>query len=432
MMREDWVEIELGKALVIERGGSPRPIKDYITDSDDGINWIKIGDTKINSKYITGTAQKIKRDGLKKTRYVKKGDLLLSNSMSFGRPYILATDGAIHDGWLVLKNATDFKIDSEYLYYALSSPTIFAQFDKLATGSTVRNLNTDLVSRVIAPIAPFSIQRAIVSKIEALFSDLDNGIADLKKVQEQLKIYRQAVLKKAFEGEWELTKLENVSEAVGGYAFKSKSFADNGKYQIIRIGNVRPGLLRYETAPVYINEIDEKIENRYKLQKSDVVISLTGTRKKRDYGFTAIIDQENLLLNQRLAYIRFSNEYLSKFFLYYSWSEPFKIQFFGSETGNTGQGNVGMKSVKETLVPFPTINEQHQIVREIESRLSVCDKVEQNIAEALEKSEALRQSILKKAFEGKLLSEAEIAKCKEEADYEPASELLKKTKADNK
>ena len=158
-------------------------------------------------------------------------------------------------------------------------------------------------------------------------------------------MYRQAVLKKAFEGEWQLIKLEEVSEAVGGYAFKSKTFLEVGKFQIIRIGNVRPGTIRNEASPVFVNEVEEKVESRYKLQIGDVVISLTGTRTKRDYGFTAIINQDNLLLNQRLAYIRFSNEYLPKFFLYFSWSEPFKIQFFGSEPGNTGQGNVGMKSV---------------------------------------------------------------------------------------
>ena len=92
----------------------------------------------------------------------------------------------------------------------------------------------------------------------------------------------------------------------------------------------------------------------------------------------------------------------------------------------------GIKEIKPIKINLPPIEEQHIIVREIESRLSVCDKVEQNIAEALEKAEALRQSILKKAFEGKLLSEAEIAKCKQEADYEPASELLKKIKAEGK
>ena len=94
----------------------------------------------------------------------------------------------------------------------------------------------------------------------------------------------------------------------------------------------------------------------------------------------------------------------------------------------TAQKNINLTTLEKLVVPFCTKKEQHQIVREIESRLSVCDKVEQNITEALDKSEALRQSILKKAFEGKLLSPAEIEACRQEADYVPASVLLERIK----
>jgi type I restriction enzyme S subunit len=282
-------------------------------------------------------------------------------------------------------------------------------------------------------LPPLIEQTAIVKKIEELFSSLDSGIADLKKAQDQLAIYRQAVLKKAFEGKYELVKLEKISDAVGGNAFKSKTFIkDKGKYQVIRIGNVRPGIIRYDASPVYLNQVEKKVLEKYLLERGDVIITLTGTRKKRDYGFTAIVKTENLLLNQRLALLRFNDDYLPQFFLYFSWSEPFKIQFFGSETGNVGQGNVGMKSVRKTLIPKLSKHEQHQIVQEIESRLSVCDKVEENIAESLEKAKALRQSILKKAFNGALLNKEEIAKCKQDKDYEPASVLLEKIRAEKK
>lgn len=286
-------------------------------------------------------------------------------------------------------------------------------------------INLNNLNNIYFPIAPLPEQRAIVAKIEELFSSLDSGIADLQKAQAQLKVFRQAVLKKAFQGDWNKVKLEEISEAIGGYAFKSKTFSkEGGKFQVVRIGNVRPGIIRYDASPVYVDEVEDKILDRYSLHRNDVVISLTGTRNKRDYGFTALIKSDNLLLNQRLASIRFTESYSPSFFLYYSWSEPFKIQFFGSETGNTGQGNVSMKSVKETVVPNPSIAEQHQIVQEIESRLSVCDKVEESILENLEKAKALRQSILKKAFAGKLLTEQELKACKAAPDYEPAGVLL--------
>lgn len=282
-------------------------------------------------------------------------------------------------------------------------------------------------SKLKVLLPPLPIQRAIVKKIEQLFSALDTGIADLKKAQEQLKVYRQAVLKKAFEGEPKKQKLGDVSEAIGGFAFKSSDFEDKGKYQVLRIGNIRPNYIRLNSNPVFVNTVDSKIA-KYLLRVNDVVISLTGTRNKRDYGFTAVVKNENLLLNQRIAALRFNLNYCPSYFLYYSFTDYFKDDFFFAETGNTGQGNVGMNAIKGTFIPCPPFFEQLQIVKEIESRLSVCDMLEQQINTSLQQSEALRQSILKKAFAGELLTEAELTACKKEPDYEPASVLLERIK----
>ncbi len=113
MDRSKWEYKKLGEVCTIERGGSPRPIADYITDKSDGINWIKIGDAVEGSRYITQTKEKIKPEGVKKSRLVHRGDFILSNSMSFGRPYILDVDGCIHDGWLVLHdNEKKFNLKS--------------------------------------------------------------------------------------------------------------------------------------------------------------------------------------------------------------------------------------------------------------------------------------------------------------------------------
>jgi len=110
----------LGEVLSIERGGSPRPISKYITNSEDGLNWIKIADATASDKYIYKTKEKITREGLHKTRLVNIGDFILSNSMSFGRPYIMKTTGCIHDGWLVLRQNGTKTFDTEFLYYLLS------------------------------------------------------------------------------------------------------------------------------------------------------------------------------------------------------------------------------------------------------------------------------------------------------------------------
>ena len=117
----DGVEYKpFGEMAMIIRGASPRPIKNFITTGADGVNWIKIGDVKPGSKYITETAEKITLDGAKKSRYVSDGDFVLSNSMSFGRPYIMKTVGCIHDGWLAISDFGDYFIP-DFLYHLLNS-----------------------------------------------------------------------------------------------------------------------------------------------------------------------------------------------------------------------------------------------------------------------------------------------------------------------
>ena len=162
---EDVEWVELGEVCEIARGGSPRPIKEFLTESADGINWIKIGDVAQREKYITSTKEKIKPAGISKTRLVSKGDLLLSNSMSYGRPYILDIDGAIHDGWLLLRLKKE-NLLKDYLFYILGSELTKNQFERLATGGVVKNLNSKLVSNVKIPIPSKDIQEILVIEAE--------------------------------------------------------------------------------------------------------------------------------------------------------------------------------------------------------------------------------------------------------------------------
>lgn len=162
-----WNWIRLGWAMEVERGGSPRPIKAFLTDSDDGINWIKIGDVEKDGKYIIQTKEKIKPEGEKKSRKVYPGDFLLTNSMSFGRPYISKIEGCIHDGWLLLRNSKNV-FDLDYLYWLLSSNYAYNQFVQKASGATVDNLNKDKVASAIIPLPPIQEQKRIASRIEEL------------------------------------------------------------------------------------------------------------------------------------------------------------------------------------------------------------------------------------------------------------------------
>ena len=167
-----WELCKLGTISKIARGGSPRPIKDYLTNDANGINWIKIGDTTKEGKYINSVKEKIRPEGVKKSRMVHKGDILLTNSMSFGRPYILNVDGCIHDGWLVISPIGE-AYTSDFLYYLLSSSFAYEQFTNVASGGVVTNLNSDKVADTIFPLPPLAEQKRIVSKIEFIFTQMD-------------------------------------------------------------------------------------------------------------------------------------------------------------------------------------------------------------------------------------------------------------------
>lgn len=199
---EPWVEKKLGKDATILRGGSPRPIEDYITDSQDGLNWIKIGDVKPNDKYFRKTAEKIRKEGLTKTRQVKKGDFILSNSMSFGRPYILDIDGCIHDGWLVIQDYQE-AYDMQFLYYILCSDAVMSQYVSMAAGSSVQNLNKEKVANVLL-YAPTSLTEQ--SAIATVLSSIDDEISALEAKRDKYTAIKQGMMQQLLTGKIRLVE----------------------------------------------------------------------------------------------------------------------------------------------------------------------------------------------------------------------------------
>lgn len=196
---DGWIITALDNVCKVDRGSSPRPIKEYFTENDDGVNWIKIGDTEEGGKYIFSTNQKITKAGAEKSRYVEVGDFILTNSMSYGRPYIMRINGYIHDGWFVLRLNKD--IDSEYFYYLLTSPYVQKQFQSLAAGAVVKNISGDLVKKTVLPIPSLSHQK----KLAEIFSEKQTVLKRLSEVYSEkvyeLSMLKQSILKQAFNGE---------------------------------------------------------------------------------------------------------------------------------------------------------------------------------------------------------------------------------------
>lgn len=373
-------EYELGQLLSYEQ---PTP---YIVDS-----------TEYNEKYKTPvlTAGKSFVIGYtnEETGIYDSLPVIIFDDFTTSSQYVNFKFKVKSSAMKILTANTDFVLP-KYIFYRMQ----IINFDH----STHKRYWIQHYSKLKVQIPTLSEQERIIQKIEELFSELDKGVETLQTIKQQLAVYRQAVLKEAFEGNFKRCTLKEISTAISGYAFKSKKYTTSGNYIVVKIGNVKQWNFDFSRDLTKTNEADDTILTKYLMKQGDCLITLTGSRGKRDYGFVAMIeDEDNFLLNQRVAALRFNTEVaLPKFYMYYLTSFDYRNQFFSYETGNVGQGNVGIKALSEPIVVCPPLKIQYKIVEEIESRLSVCDSIEQTVDTALSQAEAMRQSILKKAFEG--------------------------------
>ena len=192
--KEGWEAKEFSKYIVLYRGSSPRPIQDYFTKSKEGVNWIKIGDTKSADNFIISQVEeKITPKGAEKSRKVSKGELILANSMSFGKTYQLAIDGFIYDGWFVLREYEKY-FHKQFLLQLLNSDYMQNQYKKLSAGGIVQNISSDIVYKTILPHTSLPEQQ----KIAYCLSSLDERIAAQSQKTEALKVHKKGLMQGLF------------------------------------------------------------------------------------------------------------------------------------------------------------------------------------------------------------------------------------------
>lgn len=383
-----WQMKPLGDLCVIERGGSPRPIDEYITDDPNGVNWIKIGDTT-ESMYITATKEKIIPEGIKKSRYVKKGDFILSNSMSFGRPYILDIDGCIHDGWLVIRD-NDELFDKRFLYYFLGSPVIYEKFKSMAVGGVVNNLNIDMVKKVSVPILSLSEQRKIADELDKVTKIIDYRKQQLSKLDELVKarfvemfgdpmINSKGYVLKKYGDLFELN--------AGGTPSKQKpEYWDNGTISWIG-SNMCQNTVIYGNDGNYITEEGLKHSSARMFPVDTVLIALVGAT----IGKTALLKFETTT-NQNVLGVRGirENGYTPEFIFYYT-------QGLYQKFLNIGDGGFAMASkgfIGELPVPVVDLALQEQFSIFVKQT----DKSKLSIQQSLEKLETLKKSLMQQYF----------------------------------
>ncbi|RGG58691.1 restriction endonuclease subunit S [Ruminococcus sp. AF19-15] len=434
---DSWEWVRLGSICEIARGGSPRPIKQFLTDDPNGINWIKIGDSDKGGKYINETKEKIIPEGMSKSRFVHRGDFLLTNSMSFGRPYILNVDGCIHDGWLVL-SGYQTAYDKDFLYYLLASSFAYYQFCEVVSGAVVKNLNSDKVACALFPLPPINEQHRIVAKIEELLPYIERyGKAEehltalnttfpeaLKKsilqeavqgklvpqnpddepasvLLERIRAEKQALIKagKIRKDKHEsaiITRDKIPYEIIDG---KERCIADEVPFEIpeswcwCRLGTIfqhntgkalnssnhQGTMMQYiTTSNLYwdrfeLDKLKEMLFTDSEVEKCTVTKGDLLVCEGGDIGRAAIWNYDYPMRIQNHIHRLRSYAPVEVYFFYY----VFYLYKRAGLIGGKGIGIQGLSSnaIDKLLIPLPPLAEQKKIVAKIEELMQYCDKL---------------------------------------------------------
>jgi type I restriction enzyme S subunit len=371
----DWGVFKLNELMKIYRGGSPRPIQDFLTNRPDGINWIKIGDVSVNAKYILHAEEKIIKEGADHSRRVYAGDFVLSNSMSFGRPYITRISGCVHDGWLVLQDYQN-NYDTEFLFYLLSSDQVLRQYKQKAAGSGVLNLNKELVSSVDLLKPSLSEQK----KMAKVLSDLDNLILKFDQLIQKKKNIKQGAMQElltgkrrlpGFSGEWVDTTLGNVVDIRKGQLITSNT---------IKQGNV-PVIAGGKTPAYFHNKAN-------RLGKT-ITVSASGASA----GYVWI--HLSAIFASDCSTIEESSNY-SIGFIYY-WLKLMQEEIYYLQTGGA-QPHIHPSDLNPMPILIPRIEEQIAI----EQVLSDMDAEIDNLVDKKHKYQDLKQAMMQQLLTGKI------------------------------
>lgn len=466
-----WKIVRIGDVFHFIGGGTPSKKNEHYWNGN--ISWASVKDVK--GDYLHKTEDTITKEGLQNSsaNLAYPDDVILITRILPGKTIISKITTAVNQDLKIVK--PKFETSPEFIRHLFSF--IERACIKLASGTTVLGISLNNLNEIFIPIPPLPEQHRIVAKIEELFSSLDKGIESLKTAQQHLKVYRQAVLKWAFEGklteEWRrqqkniitaeilLNQIKNEKEReakasgkklkllnpitdaerselpnlpsfwswvkLGDHAFVTKlagfeftkyvKYKHKGDIPVIRAQNVSKDSFIPRNF-LYVNrEIIEKLP-RSRVYGGEILMVFVGA----GLGNVGIVpEKEEYFLGPNVAKIALEKQFLNKYIFHFLSSKLGFANVTGM-TKATAQGSISMANIREVSVPLISIEEQKGIVAEIEARLSVCDKIEESIEQSLIESESLRQSILKKAFEGKLVPQ--------DPNDEPAAKLLERIKAE--
>lgn len=355
---------------------------------------------------------------------VRKNDIIIVASTGstkvIGRAGISKMDYLdVAFGAFLLLVRPSTKVNQRYIDYFFLSDNYRNRIKKLASGININNIRGEYITETLVPLAPLAEQQRIVDRIESLFAKLDEAKEKAQAVVDSFETRKAAILHKAFTGEltakwreehgvgmesWEKRRINELARPRAGYAFDSKKFSNTG-YQVVRMGNLYGETLDLFRKPVFIPEddVDDSILNRALIKDGDILITLTGTKYKRDYGYAVCVSSPNkLLVNQRILCLTPFACVERNYLLYYLKSNLFRDVFFSCETGGVNQGNVSSKFVENIEIPISTFDEQLEITTVLDRTLAHEQQAKEAAEAVLDQIDLMKKSILARAFRGEL------------------------------
>jgi len=399
--KDSWFIDKFSKYIKLYRGSSPRPISKYRT-KNNGVNWIKIGDTKKSTNYeISSVEEQITFEGSLKSRKVEVGELILANSMSFGKTYKLNISGCIYDGWFVLREyQDDFYIN--FLHQLLNSNYMQKQYIRFSTGGVVQNISSEIVySTKICKPNLYEQQ-----KIASFLSAIDEKLQQLTKKKELLEDYKKGIMQKIFSQEirfkddsgnnypdWQEKKLGQIGKTFNGLTGKTKKDFGNGK-PFIQYMQIFSSAKIDKSKFGFVNLKENEKQN--KVRYGDVFFT-TSSETPLEIGYASVLTEEieELYLNSFCFGFRANSlsELYPDFASYLFRSQSLRKQIVKLAQGST-RYNMSKVQLLKILVKLPSLKEQKKIA----DFLTLIDNKIENTLFQLEKTKEFKKGLLQQMF----------------------------------
>lgn len=389
-----WSTKRMPEVVKWGSGGTPKATEKAFYENGT-IPWLIIGD--LNDGIVTESATKITELGLENSsaKMIPAGTLLVAMYGSIGKLGITGIECCTNQAIAYAKHL--YGVTTKFMFYYMA--LIKSELIGMGKGGTQKNISQTVLNSLSVPVPPIEEQHCIVARIEELFSELDNGVETLRKTKQQLAVYRQAVLKDVFDSaaDCETGTILSVCSNIVDCPHSTPKWVDSGKI-CLRTTNFKRGYLDLSEKNYVSDETFDKRNVRLIPQPGDVLYSREGAI----LGIACIIPKDlYVCLGQRMMLLRTNEKMLGRFLMHYL-NSPKVTSFVSTKIGGSASPHVNVGDIKEFIVPIPSISEQQKMLEQIESRLSVCDSIEKTVDTALQQAEAMRQSILKQAFEGRL------------------------------